>query len=296
MALNVPSGILGMLQSGVSTVCLCWKLTRPDNVVMGFTDHDEDVGFDSVTYLASSSFTASAMEDQLGLAVSNLDVMAAFSSETITNDDLEDGRYDNSVVEIWLVDWTDPQPDTNRVMIRSCTLGQVQAGDLAYQAEFRSLAQHYAQYIGAIVQPKCRSELGDTGKGLEGGCRFTLPAPVNGTIQSIVNRNSFKISAAGSFPDNEGGTIAGGFFAFGTVTALTGKNKGVSKEVSTSDPALNIVVAEAFPEDFQVGDSVQLQIGCDHTPETCRIIFNNLVNFRAEPYVPGTDQVFKVNS
>jgi hypothetical protein len=46
----------------------------------GFTDHDRDLAFDSVTYRAASGFTATSIEDQLGPTVSNLDVEGALSS------------------------------------------------------------------------------------------------------------------------------------------------------------------------------------------------------------------------
>jgi len=37
------------------------------------------------------------------------------------------------------------------------------------------------------------------------------------------------------------------------------------------------------------GDSVLLQAGCDKRPETCRLKFNNLPNFRGFPHIPGED-------
>lgn len=65
---------------------------------MGFTDFDRDLVFDAVTYKAASGFTATAIEGQLGLAVSNLDVQGALSSDALTEDDLHGGRYDDAAV------------------------------------------------------------------------------------------------------------------------------------------------------------------------------------------------------
>ncbi|WP_291156667.1 DUF2163 domain-containing protein [Hyphomicrobium sp.] len=50
---------------------------------MGFTDFDRDLVFDAVTYKAASGFTATAIEGQLGLAVSNLDVQGALLSDAL---------------------------------------------------------------------------------------------------------------------------------------------------------------------------------------------------------------------
>jgi hypothetical protein len=61
-----------------------------------------------------------AIEDQLRLAVSNLDVVGALSSAAITEADLHAGRYDDAAVTIWLVNWADV---SERVILRSGFLG-----------------------------------------------------------------------------------------------------------------------------------------------------------------------------
>src|SRR5581483_8016217 len=38
------------LASGLTTFCHCWLLQRTDGVKIGFTDHDEDLTFEGVTY------------------------------------------------------------------------------------------------------------------------------------------------------------------------------------------------------------------------------------------------------
>lgn len=288
-----PTGLVNTdLKTRTTTVCLCWLVNRQDGVSMGFTDCDFPLAFGGVTYEASSSFVGSAIEDQLGLAVSNLDVMGALSSDALTDDDIEAGRYDGATVTIMLVNYLNT---ARRMTLRKGTLGQLQVGDLAFQAELRSAAQAFTQYIGSLCGPKCRSQFGDTGSGLEGGCNFSLPAPVDGVIAGFTNRTTFQVFAAGTYPDGTKGTLAGGYFAYGTVKALTGPNAGVSVEISTSDESLNIVTMEPFPFDLDVYDQVQLQIGCDKTPEVCRINYDNLDNNRSEPYVPGSDVVFRVN-
>lgn len=40
------------LKSGSTTLCWCWRLTRRDGVVSGFTDHDRDVSFDGTVFEA----------------------------------------------------------------------------------------------------------------------------------------------------------------------------------------------------------------------------------------------------
>ena len=44
-----------------------------------------------------------------------------------------------------------------------------------------------------------------------------------------------------------------------------------------------------MPRPVQVGDTLSIYPGCDKRVGHCRDKFNNIVNMRAEPYVPGTD-------
>lgn len=292
MTRDLQGDLQTSLDSGCTTLCLAWLVTRQDGTILGFTDHDEDIVIEGQTYTAMTSFTATAIEDQLGLAVSNLEVMGGLSSDAITDDDLAAGRYDSAVVTIFLANWADT---TQYVILVRGTVGQVHSGNIAFQAELRSLGQHFAQYIGSICGPKCRSNLGDTGKGLEGGCRFSMPAPVAGVIASVTDRTTFSVTASGSFPAGTKGSLSGGYFDYGSVKFTSGANDGVSREIRSSDDTVAIVTRMPFPLDIQVGDTVELQIGCDRTLPVCVQNFNNAVNYRGEPYVPGRDFVFRVN-
>ncbi len=42
---------------------------------------------------------------------------------------------------------------------------------------------------------------------------------------------------------------------------------------------------------MQAGDAFTIRPGCDKSFATCRAKFDNAVNFRGFPHVPGTDQV-----
>jgi uncharacterized phage protein (TIGR02218 family) len=50
-----------------------------------------------------------------------------------------------------------------------------------------------------------------------------------------------------------------------------------------------VVLALPMGKSIQVGDGFKIIAGCDKTHETCQAKFNNILNFRGEPYVPGVD-------
>ena len=41
------------------------------------------------------------------------------------------------------------------------------------------------------------------------------------------------------------------------------------------------------------GDRVRLTAGCDKRPATCRLKFQNFLNFRGFPHIPGQDAVLR---
>ena len=109
---------------GVTTLCRCWLITRSDGVTQGFTDHDEDVVLGDVTCRAGSGLTGSEATQKLGLAVDGSELSGALADDTLNEDDLAAGRYDAAAVELWLVDWSEPDL---RVLLAKGTLGEVQA-------------------------------------------------------------------------------------------------------------------------------------------------------------------------
>ena len=96
------------LASGATTLCTCWRVSRGDGIVLGFTDHDRAITFDGVDHEPESGLDASAAVSHAGLQVGGLDVTGAFASEKISEDDLEAGLFDNARVEAWLVNWAAP--------------------------------------------------------------------------------------------------------------------------------------------------------------------------------------------
>ena len=56
MRTDIPAGLQSHLETRETTLCWCWKITKTDNTVLGFTNHDRDLTFGSVTYEASTGF------------------------------------------------------------------------------------------------------------------------------------------------------------------------------------------------------------------------------------------------
>jgi uncharacterized phage protein (TIGR02218 family) len=51
-----------------------------------------------------------------------------------------------------------------------------------------------------------------------------------------------------------------------------------------------------MPNAIVIGDCFAAVAGCDKELDTCIARFNNAVNFRGEPFVPGTDKILKTSA
>ena len=267
------------LASGVTTLSNCWKLTRRDAVVLGFTDHDSDLTFGGVIYKAASGMSATGFTSRDNLSVDTITAQSALTSATLTEDDLARGLWDDAAIEVWRVDW---DAVTDRVLLFSGNIGQVERGPSAFWTELRSLGHVLAKSEGRTYAPKCDATIGDTrcGVNLATGA-FTSTAVVTTLTGS---RSALITTGLAGF--------AAGWFTGGLITWTSGANAGASMEVKThaiSGVSRVIELVEAMAFDIAVNDAFSVKAGCDHSIETCLSKFNNVINFRGFPHMPGND-------
>lgn len=56
--LDIPPSLQSKLDQDVTTLCHCWRVRRKDGVILGFTDHDVDIVFNGVVFLAGAGRTS----------------------------------------------------------------------------------------------------------------------------------------------------------------------------------------------------------------------------------------------
>ncbi len=155
---TIPAALAAHLESGATTLCHCWKLKPVAGPALGFTDHDNPLAFDGVTFEAQAGFDASEMEARLGLAVDNMEAAGALSSSQLDADKLRTGHFDAAEIEIWRVNWQDV---SQRLLLRKGTLGNVSHGEAGFTAEVRGLTETLNVTKGRLFQFACDATLGD---------------------------------------------------------------------------------------------------------------------------------------
>ncbi len=279
---TLPSGLQAHLDTGVTTLAWCWRLTRADGEAFGFTDHDLPLVFDDTIFEPESGFTASELRAGSDLAVDAQEAEGVLSSDRITETDILGGRWDNAVVEVWRVNWASPD---QRVLMRRGAVGQIRRGRLAFVAEVRSLAHVLGQTVGRVFQAGCDAELGDA------RCQVNLNAVAFRGVGSVTERLRDRAFVAAGL-----GGFVSGWFAQGTLTWSTGANAGRRAEVLLHDGTgglVTLTLLEAPLRAITVGDNFTVTAGCDKRAETCGAKFSNIVNFRGFPHIPGQDAVIR---
>jgi uncharacterized phage protein (TIGR02218 family) len=277
----VASALQAKLDSGVTMLCRCWLITRSDGAVQGFTDHDEDVVLGEVVCRAGSGLTGSEATQKLGLAVDGSEISGALSDDSLNEDDLAAGRYDAAAVQLWLVDWSEPSLN---LLLAIGSLGEVRREGRAFIAELRGLSQRLAEDSGRLYTATCSADLGDN------RCGVDLHDPAflgSGAVVALTGTSSFTASGLDAFD--------GGWFTAGKLTFTGGANSGSAVEVKShrNDDAVTLDLWQAMPEPIEAGDTFSVTAGCDKRFATCHDRFDNTVNFRGFPHIPGNDFVIR---
>ncbi|WP_372841185.1 DUF2163 domain-containing protein [Phaeovulum sp.] len=274
-----PQGLKAHLQSGATTICRAWAVRRGDGVLLGFTDHDCALVFDGITFQPGSGMTASALAQSTGLAVDNAEAVGALSSDAICEADISAGRFDGAEVRIWLVNCTNP---AERVLQFRGHIGDITRGEGAFTAELRGLAEAFGRAASVVYQTGCGATVGDA------RCKVDLTAPgysVELGAETVSDARVFSFVDLGSFADR--------LFEKGLLRVLDGPAAGLAGVIKNdrllTGGARQVELWQALRATVGVGDTIRLEAGCDRRFETCRLKFNNALNFRGFPHIPGED-------
>lgn len=264
------------LEQEVTTLTTCWKITRSDETTYCFTDHDHNLIIDGDTYLAASLMSPSAVTSQLNLAADSLELEGMLTDDGLREEDILAGRFDHASIVIFMVNYTDIA--AGKLHLKRGLLGEVGLKNGLFVAEIRGLSSVLQQTIGEVYTPTCRAKLGD------GRCGVDLEDfTVTGTITAVEGAHAFTDSAR---------TEDNGYFTYGIITFSSGANAGLSMEIREFS-AGRFSLFLPMPHAVAVGDGYTAVAGCDKRFDTCVARFENALNFRGEPHVPGTDKMMQ---
>ena len=263
----------------VTTLATCWKLTRTDTAIFGFTDYVENITYNGQLYKARSGFQPTSVQMRNDFSVDNLDIEGILDSADITEADIQAGLYDYAELELHLVNYEDPT--MSGILIKRGWIGEVRLMRGQFVAEVRGLAQKLSQTIGRIYTPTCDAVLGDA------RCGVNVASFTGGSGVSIVTNNA-EFTTTTPTSDNT-------YFKGGVLTWTSGDNDGKSMEVKEFIDS-SVELALPMGKSITVGDTFTVVAGCDKTRDTCRTKFSNIINFRGFADLPGQDKLFETST
>ncbi len=270
------------LKTGQTHVCQCWAITRKDGMTYGFTDHDNALTFEGITFQADSGMSAKALAASTGLSVNNTEALGLLQSNALDEADIVAGRFDNAQVTTWLVQWDEV---ANRQVRFKGTIGEITRRAGQFEAELRGQTDALNQPQGRSYLRSCSAVLGDD------RCAVNLASATfrhSTSIISVTDSRTFVVSA-GSYDDK--------WFEQGKLTVNSGSASGltgaVKHDVRTGSHR-RVTLWHPIRAEIISGDAVQLDAGCDKRAATCRVKFGNLVNFQGFPDMPGEDWMVSV--
>jgi uncharacterized phage protein (TIGR02218 family) len=256
-----------------------WRITRVDGHVLRFTSHDRPITYAGFSWTPAGGFSASALQRQDGFKDRNWEATGIISSDAITFDDLRAGKYRQAKVEAIKIDWRYPWADPFE--ISTFWIVNTQFTGVLWEAQIEGLTHKLKMSIGRIFARTCDVHaFGDQRCGLN-EADFTF----SGSVTAInVARRDFQTTVSQTT----------NYFKRGYLKWTSGLNEGLTMEINKSfGTAGRIVLWLSMPYDVAIGDTFNAVVGCDRLYKTCLTKFNNIVNFRGFPWVPGTDAILR---
>ena len=294
---TLPAALQAHIEGRVTTLAVCWRVTRSDGVLILGTEHDQNLTISGAgsptnpyagTYLAHAGITGSDVRSTSDMSVDNMEVTGAINQGDLnlidlSAGDIEAGLFDDAAVVLFLVNWQ--APDDGQIVLRTGNIGEIsRTAEGQYRTELRGLAQRLTQNIVRTYGSSCDAELGDTRCGVD-----LLALTVTGEVTAVTSNRRFTATLSGGSPQFDAGHFNGGL-----VTWTSGDNDTFSIELKqdTYGSPGEIELYLPMPRDIAPGDLFTIRPGCDKSAATCKGRFANLVNFRGHgAWVPGLGEI-----
>ncbi len=267
---------------------------------VGITSNTRDMtlpGHPGVIFKSAPGILPSAFEWALD-EPTNVELTAIYRTGIFERADVIASKWNFAEIEIFGACWDNT--DLGEFLYGTQNLGEFKDFQQYFTTEGRGKLSRLSNNVNKVTQRLCRvKEFRDAECG-----HSAATVTIDGDVIDIVQTSEISTQVDAENLQIDSATLDAdtplGFFTNGTITAETGANAGVSREIAYSGNIvgpgyIDVWVKRRFPYDFAVGDEVTLTAGCTRTLENCRL-YENAVNFRGEPFVPGIESANRIES
>ncbi len=271
---NISNALKNHISQEVTTLASCILLKLRDGALIGFTSLDQDIEFEGVLYESCMGVDILGANTQNDLSNDDLDFTSVIDSPLMDEKELRAGRFDHAEVSAFLVNYEDLTQ--GRLMLRFGYLGEIKHSNGRFEGKVHGLGKKLDKVQGDLYSKICRAKFGDSKCGFD-----TSSVTFTGVVSAVESNKEFTDSTRAE---------DSGHFDNGVIKFISGANAGQSIEIKKSF-AERVTLMMALPYDIAVGDSYEITQGCDRVFSTCVERYNNAINFRAEPHIPGTSAI-----
>lgn len=193
---HIPDDLAARIESGAARLCHVWLVRRVDGTRAGFTDHDRDLTLDGVVCRAASGWTVGAAESGVGLAAGTASASGVLDDAAIREADVAQGRLDGAAVELWRLDWSEPDL---RVRLWAGTITRLRRQDGAFVADLEGPLAKLERVVGRTYGRLCDARLGDARCGVADAAGRTCDKRWETCVGTFGNGVNFR-----GFPDVPG--------------------------------------------------------------------------------------------
>lgn len=287
------NSLLDHLAENSTTLCLFGKITSVPywgSESIGFTNNTRDVtlsAHDDLVFRSAPSLTPSVVEMVLGTESANMENVLQFDSDAITEADIEAGKWNYAKIELWLMNWN--ALEMGELVVASHVFGEINNYGTFFKVETEGKNSLLQNQFGNVTQRLCRiahvgtetCQLDLDGTTSDG---FSITARLEVTLQT--DKYQIVLNREEDVPDD--------FYNNGKMTALTGLNAGLSREVKsgTGEGTEDVIVTlkRPFPFPIAPGEEVDMLIGDDKTLERC-VYLGQAINRRATDWIQSVEKL-----
>lgn len=154
----------------ITTICTLWRLALGDSRVFLFTDHDDVLTVEGMTYHPRQSLVETDADARLGLRHDGGAVRGLFDMPDLTAADVREGALDGARLSRLSYDWRNGGVPT---LISVGRIGDVKVAGHGFEAEWLGLSSLLDRSTGRVFSRSCDASFCDSQCGLS---RADFPA------------------------------------------------------------------------------------------------------------------------
>lgn len=262
-----------IFNSAVNDVSFFFEFKLKNQTYKYLTSWTKDVFYNGEHYRSVNGLIPTAFESRTDATTQDMELELLIDGDVMKLSEIKNGFYDECEVKIFLAS---PEKMQHRLYMSSGTLGGYKIkDDLSVSFEYKGIFYKLEKSSGDVYKHSCRANLYDN------RCKVDMSSyKLEDSVGTILTTKKFTAASIISFPD--------GYYNFGRLVFITGLNAGAEFSVKNQvGNEIDLLLEPANP--VATSDQFVIYAGCDKSFNTCKTKFNNYLNFRGEPFIPGKE-------